>query len=143
MTPRVSQAIDAAAAAHGVTREDILGRARNRRAFVARREAMRAIRAYTRADGSPIYSLHQVAAVFGRHHTTVLAALKSTSALKVPRAQARRPVSKRTVLTADDVRRIRQALSEGMSGERVAKVWNIDRHHASNIKTRKAWAHVE
>lgn len=58
------------AARHGLTLDDLAGRRRDARHVSARQEAMFVLRQATRL------SLPAIGAIFGRHHTTVLAGLR-------------------------------------------------------------------
>lgn len=63
----------------GVDAADIIGRARARKVARARHEAMRRIR-----DRFPVLTLPDIGALFGRHHTTVLDAIRKESENALP-----------------------------------------------------------
>lgn len=67
---RLARYLAEAAFSHGVKPDDIMGRSRKWKVVGARREMM----CRYRAAG---YSLPQIGAVFDRHHTTVLCAVRA------------------------------------------------------------------
>jgi chromosomal replication initiation ATPase DnaA len=75
MTPRERNLaeIDLVALRHGLTRHDLLGRARTKKVSIARKQCYQILR-----DRGMSYP--QIGAFFGRHYTTVLDSLPITRA---------------------------------------------------------------
>lgn len=69
MTPRVRQYAEEAAQRFDATAEDILGPSRRRGPFLGRRAVILRLR----ADG---FSFPQIGRWLGRHHTTILSAMR-------------------------------------------------------------------
>ena len=64
------------AADHGLPVAVMLEKIRSPDRVAARFDAMRRLRAVTRPDGRPRFSLPQIGAVLGLHHTSVLNGLR-------------------------------------------------------------------
>jgi hypothetical protein len=69
------------AADHGLPVAVMLEKSRSPDRVAARFDAMRRLRSITRLDGKPRFSLPQIGAVLGMHHTTVLNGLRRIEAL--------------------------------------------------------------
>lgn len=77
MSGPIARAILAETAAdHGLAVAVMLERIRSPDRVAARFDAMRRLRAVTRGDGSPRFSLPQIGALLGVHHTSVLNGLR-------------------------------------------------------------------
>ncbi len=77
MSGPIARAILAETAAdHGLPLAVMLQKSRTPDRVAARFDAMRRLRAVTRRDGRPRFSLPQIGALLGLHHTTVLNGLR-------------------------------------------------------------------
>jgi chromosomal replication initiation ATPase DnaA len=77
MSGPIARAILAETAAdHGLAVAVMLERIRSPDRVAARFDAMRRLRAVTRGDGRPRFSLPQIGALLGVHHTSVLNGLR-------------------------------------------------------------------
>jgi PAS domain-containing protein len=72
------------AADHGLPVAVMLQRSRSPDRVAARFDAMRRLRAVTRLDGRPRFSLPQIGEMLGLHHTSVLNGLRRMEALSLP-----------------------------------------------------------
>ena len=77
MSGPIARAILAQTAAeHGLPLAAMLQKSRSPDRVAARFDAMRRLRAVTRGDGRPRFSLPQIGALLGVHHTSVLNGLR-------------------------------------------------------------------